>query len=962
MNAVAKGLVVEILKTKGGAVNIAEDLEILAALASVKERWEQIRAAADEGGPATVIELIETLAAQADDGPLVKLLVRAGLDGMKTRAALAKVTDVFGKIDPQFRPLLRPVVDFDEDPGNQNIGLVEWKVVGIEEPLPGAIDKLDYSIDLGGHASLQLEAGDTWPADEPSMPDPLLRIGFVGGLSVSAKAALPVSFGSLQLGAAADREAAVDYYFDVRESGGVYARAVVDRLGELPDPWSLESVLRAMQRADFAGAVIETQGGSTFSVEVAVAEAFALEAELDAQVGVTVGAKVTRRGNHYVRLRALPASAESAAALEVTIERKRSTAKERALEVGVDVDAAELGRRLARVLQRHEGKLHEVLDPFREFLTPGTYLRTQAGAHLAAVIDELTADAALRAALKDAARRALGLEGAPSAANLKGYLEDEIAELFDGTAGVVGGAIDGVAREIAAALTEKALLPAEVGDALVTNLVALIEQVRGDLKTRVEAVTGASASKLVKRLDAAGVKVAAAGNRADNIFAAVTEVIGRYELALDRLRKAVTDAARMRLTAKITAEGGSVEERSADARLIFKADSAGARRIYRRVLGGDFDTLLALLDDLHPDVIVDREATTLSAFKRSARRTGYELVLLGFEVGGAVAFDTASKLVVEGSGKVSVISKLSWDRRRATRREAREISFVDSYELAAARHTRDLRIDLALQHEDEHLKRREVEKLIERFERALLVPAGTTARALAVFDEWFGTGDVKIAADIDFALRLSGKAVLRLLCLAERTGDALSAAERRRIFGIVLQELVTAGVHEQAQIAKLANFVHTLAEGTGTPSVVDVLFAYTAKEHRRLRRKFSPSVSSPTQDLDRAHLLHERCMSFVDLIDRMGDVYEATPSIAGDGTGWSERDYDAAQVDIANLLRGWLKTSSRVFWISAEAHPLTVAFISALTALAEVDDGPSGSVLAVSMTRRTLEPVTVTLC
>jgi hypothetical protein len=963
VNAVARELVVDILKAKAGFIRIADDLEILDALAEIRERWETLRQAAGEAAPATVIEFIERLIAEAGDGPLVELLIGSGRDGVRLRAALARIADVFGKIDTKYQPLLLPVASFDADVESPNTGLVEWKVVGVEERASATAGELGYSLDLGAHASLQLEAGDSWAGEDPHVPDPLLRVGFVGALEVSAKAALRSTFGALKLEAEASREAALDYYFDARDSDDIYARAVQRVLGELPNPWSLASMMQAVDHAGFVGAVIETLGHSTVSVDVSVAEGFALSAELKANVDLSFSTRVARRGTFYVKLKKLVATMESAVALEVTLERKRATDREGFLELGIDVDAAALGRRLVKVLERHEGKMKDVLDEYREFLTPGTYLRGAGQRHLQGFIDDLTSKPKLRAALKDAADRALG--ATPAAASVEAFLEEQVADLFDGASGVIGGAVDGVAKEIAAAFMERTGLAGEAVDELVAEVPALIQRLRGDLEAKVKAAVGASASKLLKKLDGAGVKVARRGNRADNAFAGVREVIARHENAVDRLKKAVTDSAKMRLNAKITAVGRSTHERVVEARMIFKADSPEARQIYRRVLSGDLDAVLSLLDDGHPDVEVDREATALSAFKASGRKFGHAFVLLGFEVGGSTAFDAKSKVLVEGSGKVSVVSELTWKRRRSTPRKEREVSFVDSYELAAAKHTHDFRVDLALQHESEALRRRETQKLISSFENALLIPTGTTARAVAIFDEWFGTGDTKIAADIDFTLRLEGKEIPRLLCLGERAGDTISAAGRRRIFGIVLQALVQAGVHEQAHVAKLANLVHAQMKGDGEPSIVDVLFAYTSTEHRRVLANpdLSPTVNRhAVQDLSRARALHERCMSLVELIDLMGDIYEATPSLSPDG-GWSELDYDTAQRQIAKHLKAWLKTSSRVFWISAEAHPLTVAFIGALAALAELGDvAEQDRVLSLTMTRRTVEPATVVLC
>src|SRR5690606_23594806 len=131
----------------------------------------------------------------------------------------------------------------------------------------GTKKKPTYAFDLGASAKLELEAGDTWPGTATQVADPLLRIGLGGSFEFGAKARIPFSAGALGIGSEASRSAFLDYYFDARADGGLFASAVVRRLDSLPNPLSLDSVWKAFESSDIVGAVLETEGESAFSVE-----------------------------------------------------------------------------------------------------------------------------------------------------------------------------------------------------------------------------------------------------------------------------------------------------------------------------------------------------------------------------------------------------------------------------------------------------------------------------------------------------------------------------------------------------------------------------------------------------------------------------------------------------------------------------------------------------------------------
>jgi hypothetical protein len=948
----------DLLKSQGKRIEIADDIEALNALVTIREHWEQLRSAVGAQDIDGVITFIETLIKNPDDGPLVDALDALGLPGEKLRDTLTKLGDTFQRIDRKYLTLLKPVVTFDEDAEHKDIGLLEWPLIGLKKTgaSEGAANKPTYAFDLGASAKLELEAGDTWPGTETQVADPLLRIGIGGSFEFGAKARIPFSAGALGIGAEASREAFLDYYFDARaDDEGLFAPAVVRRLDSLPNPLSLDSVWKAFESSDIVGAVLETEGKSAFSVDVSLADAFAFKHDIKMNVGLTFKANVRRRSTFMLRLRKIANASDGSFSVEATLERLQAKARARATEFGVDVDLSSLGKRLAKILEEHEGKLHELLEEYGDYLEPGTYLRQEALKSLRTkFIKDFTKDADLQAALEDVAEHALGFDSGAADGGLEKLVEDKIVELLDGADGAITGEIDEVANKLGAAFVEKLGFAPSLLSTVVDKVRSLVEGIRDDLEERVTALSAAKLDALIKKADAAGATIAAAGNKADKALSGVRDVIGKYEKTVAMLKARVSDAAQMKITAKISAEKSSRQERAVDAKVIFLRPSESAQKIYGDIVRGDFDALVALMRAPSSDAAVVESETTLSELKTTTRRLGFAAVLVGFKLGGASIFDTKSEVVIEG-GRVSVITQGEFTNRRTKPHEEREVSFVDAYELSAAEETREFDIALEISHEDEKLKRREVEKVIRGFESAALLPIGTTDRAIDTFNRWIGPGEKKrIPADIKFALRLGAKHLERVMCLDRRDGTSLSPATQREIFDKVIDELVQSGCHEADHVSRVAKAVHE-ARGRGEPMPPpkELLFNYTPKLHTQLEGAVSNQHTK--MRLGGAGDLHTRCMSLVNALDTMGDIYTAVPKI-GDGEGWDVQQYEAAQQALNENLKNWLKAGWR-----DEVRPRTIAFVGTLIALAKMDDEADSGFLTLTMTKRGEDPETVVL-
>ena len=356
----------------------------------------------------------------------------------------------------------------------------------------------------------------------------------------------------------------------------------------------------------------------------------------------------------------------------------------------------------------------------------------------------------------------------------------------------------------------------------------------------------------------------------------------------------------------------------------------------------------------------------LTRFATVDRALGFDIVFLGIELNTQSIFDADAHVTADGSGRVSVTSSASFERRKSTKKEEREIRFVDAFELAAAEATRQFEIDLNISHEDEALERQEIARFLESFERARLLTAGTTERAVAVFERWAGPGDdPEVKADINLGLALDEKSSKELMQLTERNEGNLTDACRRRLFRIALRELGESGAYDFDTIGNLAEVVRAQTRMDDSKTLAHVLFDYTSQLHERALGDLLHGGSSHARrkrELERASRLHGLCMGLVEFVDTMGDIYEAKPGLGGDGT-WNEDDYLDAQRKLNRLIRRWLRTDTGLlFWISDKAHPLTVAFTGALIAIASIGaDQDSAPALVVNLVRRDGTPGNETL-
>ena len=956
----------EFLEMGQNVLDLAKDIEVVEALEEVVQTWKDNQAAIATLGVSGVFELISSV---ERDVAFFEALNDLGLDGDAIRAKVTVISNAVGNIPEPYRKLAQRLSEFDEQTVGGDPGLVPWKILDVGKARQGS-GTVDYAFDIGTTASIELEAGDTWPRNADSMPDNLLRLGIRGDLEADASASLPLKVGSVTAGARNPASAALDYYFHPESRDVIFAAAVVRRLGNLRNPFSLDSVWKDLMHTDLNGVIAQVDGSTGFSLDIGIAEGFTIAGELaTAGIGLTVGATVKRSGAYALVLRTLPPASDTPQMIEATLTRNTVDERGRRLALGVTVDLSGLAGRLRAILKRHHGALQSVLDDYAEFLTPGTYLREKLHASLKSRVDEVVGDDALRDVLKDAVGGALGVDAPPTPAGLRKLIESEIVDALDGAGQVVTGHATAVAREVVARLADKFQFDTgPITEALESRVQSLVEELQGDLATSVGNLSGPALRTLADALNRAGVATARSVASADEALAGVREILGKYEGLLKRLIAETENAARTRIVARLTHEQTRTSGHSVDVRMLISRNNDATTTAFETLVRGDMDGIVQLLREGVPGIDFDRENMALSRFASIDSSLGFELVFLGFEFGSQSIFEAEARVTSDGAGRVSVVSNATWLKRKSTPREERNIRFVDAFELTAASATRRLNIDLGISHLDESLRLDEVDTFLRSFESAGLLATGTTDRAREVFVGWAGPGeDRKIAADINLSLQLNDKASRGLMQLGERANGNLTDSCRRKLFRVAIRELVESGAYSAENVAEVAEGVRAQTRMEEGKLRVDVLYDYTPMLHQRTTGSANLSPTFPAhqrriRELERAHRIHKLCIGFVEFVDVMGDIYQAEPAF-DDANGWTESEYLDAQKTMDGYIRDWLKIESRfLFWIGDEAHPRTVAFVGALVALAGSvqEEGPN-SELVLSLVRRDGTPDEVTL-
>ena len=943
-----KSLLIEI----GSAVGLGDEAALFKALGGLGQKWIELGSEID--GFASALALVRAVADRASDESVAAAFAKLGAEDelAELKKGADKIKKILDAVPDTLVKLLEPIGKFDEQAGGtQDLGVVRWPL--LDKDVSAASDGDDaaeasYALSLQANAALTIEAGDSWPYSDP-MPGPLLRMRAEGGLKPKADATLPFSAGSVTASAEASAQCALEYYFAVADQRSLYALAVCGRIGDLADPFDFDSVWDAFAGSDLAGIHYEFDGKVAASVAVALADTTSLGSLIKADFGAKITVGIELGGQFFLTLRAGPRGADGEPRIVAALSRQRSKAGSLGLEVGANVDLSALATRVHSVLAGALGKWEDVLGEIKPFLSPGTWLQAKAGSLIEDEAKALLKDEAVRTALVRDLQGVIGIG------------EPEESALVEWLTGQLGGAVDaaeGWARDRATAAISATNL-------LGRNLPAFAQlDVRPKLHAAADKLIGHAADELEQQVNglfaSRGAELGAALNRigaavskkladADAALESVRALIDRYDRLFRKIVAATEDAARAKISAAIQIEESRLGSSTLELTGTFLTRSDRAREIFHSLTRGDFHSLLRLVDQGGgADFALDVSQSSLSRYSASKSRFGAELVLFGFGITGSELLSAEASVMVDGTGKIQVDTKVMLQKRFSGLDADREIELVSSFSLVQARALdqagappaaeRGIGLAVSMGHVDEGLQRHEVERFVGSLVTAGMIDARALATAQSTFTRWAGTpgSNGKISGALLLKLALDRPSLSTLLGLdAVPNPGVLPDLRRREIVRTAFESLRQASsANRSAMDATTAFLAHDRPHQT-----LDDLLA----EPNRTRRALTFQMGTGAPRLAREHepFYDASILSqgLYELIEQLRQVYFSTPETQADDNPftWGPKDYRDAERRAAKGVGGWLQLNQALFWTNSEVHPRTLAFIRTVATLGRID-------------------------
>jgi hypothetical protein len=968
----------KLLEQAADVAGLGDELALLEALKDIATSWRGLIGQAKKiDGVDSAEALLNAIVKNIDDPRLNPLFEKVPGVREKLDALFKKIGALKDKIPEKYWKLLEPLSTYEAGVD----GKVDWGLSGEKKAELGSRVKLGVK----GDAKLQLDAAAGATIGTAEL-HPLLRIGVDAGVEANANGELPVRWGTITGSLEASVDVGLDYYFDPPASTPLYAVAVAERIVTLPDPFDFASVWEAFQQHDLAGIVYHFTDSAKAKVDVALGVSGGFGEKVLAEAKLSLGASVSADNKFNLALRGLPKAGD---ARPVEIFLARESGKEIGIDVGIGVvvkfDASVA--RLREILNQAVAKSDALLGEITPYLTPGTWLRERFGEEVDAAAKKLIDDPAL-AGLRDALVadiKSVAGAGEPGEPAVIALLKDKVTGAIDDGAKELTGFGDAAREKVIDRVT--GALPGPIG---AQAAAALREKTKDAIGPLVDKVAGAFKAKLGELIDRPGHALgkalktanAAANEKIDALDQALEplrKLIDRYNDLLHKVKTIANDAARTRITANVTLEESwkwGEEEKIVGT---FDAATPEAAEVFEQISRGDVEALKALLLDVIGGRRVPVPGFTLgkdSHIKFTAGRTStgsFELVAFGFGESGSVALDGEASVMIDADGKVQVDASGSLKRRFKTGSEEREVSFVDTFALTAARATagttdevRTIEVGVAISHVDKSLKFKELKGFVASLAGAGLVSTDTVAAAEKQFGLWSPDGSA-IAADLAVKLELSLAQIRTLMQLDQRVNGRLSDAAKRKLIAAATAAAVSLG-------ARRSNIEHgalSVARQFDIDEKPIADFLLDRVNEAGTGNDFSKQIGPKETDVDLNAFLAEykRMLGLVGLVQTMGDIFTATPQIAGPPVAgaWSVGDYAEAEHRVAMFSGRWLQTGGGFWRISDEVAGVTVIFLATvcdLVGLRRLVDGrprPDGvDIMALNFSRRSADGESVT--
>lgn len=964
------------IQQDGRPADLAALLPDLKVYADLAVQWRAIAAELWKLGTDAPVDdprkLAAYLAAALDDAKVREVFATLQLQGLLE--ALVKVRDRLGDALSPWHKLLQPMSDFvPVVPGSLPVGADSFGIDDggkdgalalalprLAEDAAAKIGPAALTFNISASAGLACEAGANWPFLGDGVPPGLLRIGGTG--KVETKAGLSLPFGQFGTGTAtadASAECGIGFFYRPDAPQQSFGETLYRALGGLPGPLDLDQIRHAMQLAGLEGIALGCRGGVASGIDLVLGENVELPTVAAGTGGLRATLSFQRNATWILSLRKVPGG------MRFVLSRDRESEKKWSVGADIKLDLAPLARRIHDLLLRANTAAGPLLAHVTPFLSPGTYLATQAGGLLKTTVQSIVEQQDLRDALVHDASLILGSNAQDESA-LVDLLVKKIADLAATKSAALLGDVDAWTASVVQGLTTDlpALGATGIPALLQARVQPLLADVRHQFDTLVTQLTGnaATAVPLAQELAALGTQVKAGEARADQLLAGVRELVTKFDGFSRELLAATADTANAKLQARFGWSGDASSSSNYELIGTIANDAAPeAADLWRALATGQmapFQQLLAGTIAAPRGFLLD-PASSLSRLTAGSRGFSFDFILFGMDLSITSIVTGKATITRSGTGELIVAAEGSALRKIDALHEERTISFVSAWDLvlarldAAAGERRAMSVGVTFDHNDQNLEPHEVNGLFAGLSAQKLIDAGRPVAAMNLYQKWrVGAAlDAKVRGSIKVRMRLPDQAVLRMVAIG-RAVNAGNKPARSAIFRLAVQAQLATGVASPAQLASDVETIkqtHTLTGSSHDP--LDYIVALW---------NFDPNSGSSDGATYRAvDQLLPRAGAFVSLLATMARIYDARPVFdrppsAGE---MNEAQYAQAERELAAAARKWLALNA-VFFLKfrAELHPALMAFFRLLAIMntppadpdAAVTDGLSGDVMTAS--------------
>lgn len=916
------------------------------ALATLAQHWEALAArlaSIAAGAPLGDVGLLAGyLAAHLGDEPVRQAFADIGL-GELHRSLLAQ-RDQLG----QAGKLLQPINVFGAGLAD---GAITLSLPTVSGGAGAAIGPAALRFDVGLQGGLGCEAGAAWPFTNDGVEGGLLRLGGQGGVTTKAGLSLPLG----QFGGSAHADAAaalaLSLFFRPTDAAESYASALLGALSTLPSPLDLASL---DQVAGFAGLALSCDGSVSAGLALSLGKSFDLPQVAAGKVGITADLSFQRKATWVLSLR------RAGDGLRFVLS--RDELRERNWSAGVDItlDAAPLARRVHDMLIEAESFAGPAFNQIKPFLSPGTYLATQAAALLKATAGSIVEQPQLREALLQDLSLVLGKPGdseATRSSALAQLLSSTIADLAaTHGAGLVQGA-ETWAKAITADLFTRFPPLAAVAS---EELEARIKPLVGDVIQRFTGLASGLANDPVwsqhlgSELSAAGAGLAAGVAQADQLLASTRSAFMRFFGFAAQVTQATADDTKAKLSARFGWSGTDSSGLKFEMVGTFTESNAETANLWHALVTGNLAPFQMILADpsRSPAGLVLSPDSSLSRFADKQRGFAAEITVLGIDVSLASIVKGEASITRNAAGDISVTAQGSALRQVEGFGEGRSAGFMSSWDLlmlksdTAAGVARSMAVDVAFDHDDKDLEPKEVQAMLAGLSEQGLIEPGRVDQAQAIYQSWRvkAAGSGKVSGRIGLRLRLPAAAAERMVAIGRmlRTGDN---AALLAVFDLAIRSQLATGVTTAKQFdrdLKQAIDEFTISHHTDEPTAY-LIALWNSKVD------LTPDQGNGTQFPALAQLI-PRAGALVTLLRTMAEIYDAVPTSDDHPTGgaWTQVDYADAEKRLVAASRAWLRLNqSFVFFFKSALHPALLAFLRLLVALARPQQPGSPAIAAL---------------